>query len=286
MHTRQGIKATLKTYQLAPKKRFGQNFLVNQQVVDAILAKACPASDDTIIELGVGLGSMTIPLAAMVHRVIGLEIDSGLVRWHEEQQDLPDNVTLIHEDLLKSDFRRLAEESGGRLRIIANLPYSISNPLLFKLLENKDIMDYAVLMLQKEVAERLIAVPSTKEYGVLSVLLGACATVEPLMKIGPEQFYPRPKVDSLVVKITFNPLPEHIKKLPDYDMVLLKSLVKGVFGQRRKTLLNALAATGIKNLSKDEVRQVLADAGLVESRRPDQLTVAEYIGLSRKLSEA
>jgi len=285
MYTRQGIRDVLENNQLAPKKKFGQNFLVNQQIVQAILHRANPAPEDTIIELGVGLGSMTIPLAARVKKVIGIEIDSGLVRWHAEEHDLPDNVTLIHEDLLKSDFPLLAAQNGGRLKIIANLPYSISNPLLFKLLDNKDIMDSAVLMLQKEVAERLIAAPSTKAYGVLSVLLGACTTVESLMKIGPEQFHPRPKVDSLVVKITFNPLPKQLKQLPDYDMKLLKALVKGAFGQRRKTLLNSLHATGIKNLGKDEVRQVLVEAGLAESRRPDQLTVAEYINLSRIYGE-
>ncbi|NOX25874.1 MAG: ribosomal RNA small subunit methyltransferase A [Deltaproteobacteria bacterium] len=281
IYTRQEIKAALHKNKLAPNKRLGQNFLVSSQIVEAILARACPDPDDTIIELGVGLGSMTIPLAAMVKNVIGIEIDAGLVRWHREHKDLPENVTLLHEDLLQSDFRRLAMENGGRLKIIANLPYSISNPLLFKLLEHKDIMDYAVLMLQKEVADRLSAAASTKEYGVLSVLIGSCAAVQPLMKIGPEQFHPRPKVDSRVVRITFRPLPEQIEQLPVYDMKLLKALVKGAFGQRRKTLLNALAATGIKNLNKDDIRRVLAVAGLAESKRPDQLTVPEYVNLCR-----
>jgi len=176
-------------------------------------------------------------------------------------------------------------ESGGRLKIIANLPYSISNPLLFKLLACKDIMDYAVLMLQKEVAQRLSAHPGTKEYGVLSVLLGSCAEVETLLKIGPEQFHPRPKVDSLLVRITFNPPSKLVRQLPTHDIKLLKAIVKGAFGQRRKTLVNALAATGIAQLDKEGIRRILSVVGLEESRRPDQLTVSEYINLARAYAE-
>lgn len=285
MHTRRGIRTTLKEQKLAPKKRLGQNFLVNPQVVQDILARARPAADDTIVELGVGLGSMTLPLAKMVKRVIGIEIDAGLVRWHQEQADLPANVSLVHEDLLKSDFKGLAMECGGRLKIIANLPYSISNPLLFKLIECKDFMDSAVLMLQKEVAQRLTAQPGTKEYGVLSVLLGSCASIEMLLKIGPEQFHPRPKVDSLVVRISFNPPAGQLRQLPPHNIKLLKAIVKGAFGQRRKTLLNALFATGIGQLDKEGIRHILSAAGLAESRRPDQLTVDEYINLARAYAE-
>jgi len=273
------IKNTLQDNNLAPKKRFGQNFLVHRQMVEAILNRAAPEANDTILELGVGLGAMTIPLAARVKGVIGLEIDSGLVRWHEEEGDLPANVSLRHEDLLDSDFRQLAVECGGRLRIIANLPYSISNPLLFKLLDCHEVVDYAVLMLQKEVAERISAQPATKEYGVLSVLLGSCAVVEPLLKIGPENFHPRPKVDSMVVRIRFNPPSAEIKALPAHSLKILKMLVKAAFGKRRKTLLNAL--TGAGGRDKSAVRLILDKAGISEQRRPDQLTVREYIELAR-----
>ena len=272
------IKSTLRDNNLAPKKRFGQNFLVQRQMVEAILNRAAPKADDTILELGVGLGAMTIPLAARVKGVIGLEIDSGLVRWHEEEGDLPANVSLRHEDLLESDFRQLAAECGGRLRIIANLPYSISNPLLFKLLDCHEVVDYAVLMLQKEVAERISAPPATREYGVLSVLLGSCALMEPLLKIGPENFHPRPKVDSMVVRIKFNPPSAEIKALPAHSLKILKMLVKAAFGKRRKTLLNAL--TGAGGRDKSAVRLILHKAGISEQRRPDQLTIREYIKLA------
>lgn len=281
MPTRHNIKTILKDQQLAPSKRFGQNFLVNEQIVEAILDRAAPGPEDTIIEFGVGLGSLTIPLARRVKRVIGIEIDSGLVRWHEEQGTLPAHVTLLHEDLLKTDFSRLAAESGGPLKIIANLPYSISNPLLFKLIDQKEHIASAVLMLQKEVAERLVARPRTKAYGVLSVLLGACASLEALLKVGPEQFHPRPKVDSMVVRIRFQPLPEAVADWQGFSPALLKALVKGAFQQRRKTIVNALSSAAVGTSDKEVISRRLNRAGIEVSRRADQITVGEYIALSR-----
>lgn len=281
MPTRSTIKTILKDQQLAPKKRFGQNFLVNEQVVESILNRAAPDKEDTIIEFGVGLGSLTIPLARRVKRVIGIEIDSGIVQWHEEQGTLPDNVSLIHEDLLKTDLGRLATEIGGPLKIIANLPYSISNPVLFKLIENKEHLASAVIMLQKEVADRLCAQPRTKEYGVLSVLLGACATIEPLLKIGPEHFHPRPKVDSMVIRITFQKKPFPAGTEGTWSSALLKSLVKAAFQQRRKTIVNALASVAVGTSDKEIISQHLQRAGIAPTRRPDQLSVQEYIALSQ-----
>ena len=281
MPSREGIKSILRENQLAPSKRFGQNFLVNEQVVDTLLDRAAPGAEDTIVEFGVGLGSLTLPLARRVKRVIGIEIDAGIVQWHEEQRLLPPHVTLRHEDLLHTDLAALAAECGGPLKIIANLPYSISNPLLFKLIDHKEHLHSAVLMLQKEVAERLVAPPRTKEYGVLSVLLGSCATVKTLLKVGPEQFHPRPKVDSLVVRITFQPVPPVVADLQDFSPPLLKALVKGAFQQRRKTIVNALAACAVGNGEKEIICQHLHTAGIDLQRRADQITVQEYIALSK-----
>lgn len=278
MHTRSKLKSILYERKLAPKKSLGQNFLVNPQTVETLLDKAAPKSSDTIIELGVGLGSMTIPLSNRVAKVIGIEIDSGIVRMHREKDDLPDNVTLIHEDLLKSDFNELAVRSGGALKIIANLPYSISNPLIFKLIAHRKIIDSAVLMLQKEVAQRLIAKPRTKEYGVLSVLLATCATVESLMKVGPEQFHPKPKVDSQVVRINFKKTT--LQPEDNYDFALLTAIVKGAFQQRRKTLLNALSSAAINGLPKKTILSVLHNAHIDPKIRPDQLSLDEYITLT------
>jgi 16S rRNA (adenine1518-N6/adenine1519-N6)-dimethyltransferase len=199
------IKEILKQQRLAPKKRFGQNFLINQNISEKIVRLAGISPDDTIIELGVGFGALTSILAANCKKVIGLEIDSGIIRYHMEQGSLPDNVTLVHQDILRADFGKLAKEAGGRIKILANLPYSISNPLLFKLTLQMDNIEWAVLMLQKEVAQRLTADMSTKDYGILTIRMAACASVEKLLDLGPQHFHPRPKVDSQVVKITFHP---------------------------------------------------------------------------------
>jgi 16S rRNA (adenine1518-N6/adenine1519-N6)-dimethyltransferase len=285
MTTRSSTRTILKDRKLAPKKKLGQNFLVNKVIIEQIIAKANPKSDDSIIEFGVGLGAMTIPLAQIVKRVIGLEIDAGIVAFHQETSTLPENVTLIHTDILKHDFNQLTKECGGLLKIIANLPYSISNPLLFKLIEHLDIMGSAVLMLQKEVGLRLTASPGTKEYGVLSVLLGACASVKKLMVLGPDHFHPRPKVDSVVVKIVFHPVPDQVSALPEYDPLILKKVVKAAFQQRRKTLVNSLSSTAFSAQGKDKTKNIIIASGLAPTIRPDQISVHEYINLANEFKK-
>jgi len=283
MNSRIDIKKILRNRKLAPSKKRGQNFLVNPATAEAIVSRAGVTSDDTIVELGVGLGSLTFPLASRAGKVLGIELDKGIIAWHEAEKILPANVDLVHQDLLRADFRELAELSGGPLKIIANLPYSISNPLIFKLIENRDVMKYAVLMLQKEVGQRLKAVPGTKEYGVLSVLLGAYASVEVLMEVGPGQFHPRPKVDSVVVKITFQPAAENIRNLPDHDYGMLKKLVNAAFQQRRKTLLNSLSAASIPGLNKETLLGILPKIGIDPKIRPERLTTEDFVRLSNAI---
>nr|MBF0221878.1 ribosomal RNA small subunit methyltransferase A [Desulfobulbaceae bacterium] len=278
------IKEILKDQNLAPKKRFGQNFLIHEQTIETILDRAAPGKEDIIVEFGVGLGSLTLPLARRVKKVIGIEIDAGIVRWHREQNTLPDNVELIHQDLLKSDFSKLASSTGGPLKIIANLPYSISNPVIFKLIEDIEYIHSATLMLQKEVADRLCASPRTKAYGVLSVILGTCAEIKPLLKIGPGQFHPRPKVDSVVVKISFLPVSDRVKCLPLFERKIFTTIVKNAFQQRRKTLLNALSSASINNTTKADVIEILHGAGIEQSIRPDQLSPEQYIQIAQSYS--
>jgi len=273
-------KTLLKGKRLAPHRQLGQNFLIHQATAEKIVRLAGVTPDDVILELGVGFGALTQPLAAIARQVIGLELDSGIITWHSEQQDLPPNVTLRHQDLLKADFGAISDESGGRLKIIANLPYSVSNPLLFKLIENQEIMEWAVLMLQKEVADRLIARAGTKEYGILSILLATCATVEPLMKVGPGQFHPRPKVDSAVVRIRFNPRPARAAELPTHDAGLLRLIVRGSFQQRRKNLLNSLSNTIALGLTKEQTGLVLAAAAIPTATRPEQLHLEDFVRLT------
>ena len=281
----QQTKSILQNRRLAPHKKLGQNFLVHRHTAERIVELAGPAKDDIIIEVGVGLGALTNPIAAKAREVIGIEADSGIVQLHTEEHDLADNVTLIHADILKVNLVELAEQCGGPLKIIANLPYSISSPFLFRLLDHRQRVDWAVVMLQKEVAQRLMATPGTKEYGVPSVLFAGCATIEPLMQVKPAEFHPRPKVDSMVIRIRFQPPPERIKALPAFDWPMLKKIVRGCFGQRRKTLLNGLAASGL-GFDKKQLAILIDKAGLDPSVRAEQLSLEQFVQLSNSVSGA
>lgn len=274
------IKTVLKDKKLAPNRQLGQNFLVHKATAEKIVRLAGVTPADMILELGVGFGALTKPIAATAKQVIGLELDSGLVAWHAAEKDLPTNVTLIHQDLLKADFHELAAQTGAKLKILANLPYSVSNPLLFKLIESQASVEWAVLMLQKEVVDRLIAPAGTKEYGILPILMSTCAAVELLMKVGPAQFHPRPKVDSAVVRIRFSPKPERAQLLPPHDHELLRKIVRGAFQQRRKTLLNSLSATEALGLSKENTAALLAAAAIPTAIRPEQLTIEDFVRLA------
>ena len=280
------IKEILKQQKLAPKKRFGQNFLINKNISEKIVRLAGIHPDDTIIELGVGFGALTSHLAKNCKKVIGLEIDSGIIRWHKEEGNLPDNVILLHQDILQADFSRLADEAEGRIKIIANLPYSISNPLLFKLTLHRDEMEWAVLMLQKEVAQRLTAKTGTKDYGILTVRMAACATTQKLLDLGPQHFHPRPKVDSQVVRITFYPKPERAEILPDYDYSLFRIIVDAAFQQRRKTLVNALSSSRLLAFDKENIEAALIQLKLDRKIRGERLQVEDFVALTNILQHS
>lgn len=279
---------TLKSNQLAPKKRFGQNFLVHKGTAEAIVRAGKVASTDIILEVGVGLGALTVPLASMAQHVFGYEIDSGIIRYHEEQGDLPDNVTLVHQDILTADFQAIAQQCGGKLKILANLPYSISNPFIFKLIDNASLISTATIMLQKEVADRLMAAPNTKDYGVPTVLLASCASVHKLMTLGPGEFHPRPKIDSAVVRIDFSKPPEYSAEEKKYDFALFRHLVRTTFNQRRKTILNTLSGANLfadranqdKAINKEITLLAIEQANLQPTARPETLTCADFIHLA------
>ena len=279
------IKEILQQQNIAPKKRFGQNFLINQNIAAKIVRLAGIRLDDTIIELGVGFGALTVHLASACKKVIGLEIDSGIIRFHRDEGSLPENVTLMHRDILQADFEKLAADTGARLKIVANLPYAITNPLLFKLIENREIIEWAVLMLQKEVALRLTAKTGSKDYGILSVRMAACASVNKLLDLGPQHFHPRPKVDSQVVRITFFPIPDRAAALTAFDHYLFKRIVDAAFQQRRKTLINSLSASSIVGINKIKLENILAELKLDSRIRGERLTVEEFVALTRLMQK-
>lgn len=261
------VKNTLADHRLAPSKRLGQNFLIHRSTAEAIVTAAGFAADDRVIEVGVGLGALTIPLAGAVAAVTGIEIDQGLVRYHRDQQILPANVTLLHGDILRLDLSVLQGPATGRLKMIANLPYSISNPFIFRLIELRESIDQVVVMLQKEVADRLHARPKTKSYGIPTVLLGCCARVERLMTLDRSQFHPRPKIDSQVIRIRF------FQPQPDNHLFHnVQHLVRAAFANRRKTLLNnLLAAAGSRGAQPERGSTDTRDARKRFSRAIESL---------------
>jgi 16S rRNA (adenine1518-N6/adenine1519-N6)-dimethyltransferase len=278
----------LKGNRLAPKKRFGQNFLVHKATAEAIVRAGKVGDTDIILEVGVGLGALTLPLAEAAQHVFGYEIDSGIIRYHKDENDLPGNVTLIHQDILTADFQEIAQKCGGSLKIVANLPYSISNPFIFKLIDNASLINTVTVMLQKEVAERLMARPGTKDYGVPTVLLASCASVHKLMTLKPGEFHPRPKVDSVVVSIDFSRAKQHPIDNSRYNFALFRQLVRATFNQRRKTILNTLSGAGLfynsaeldKTANKERTLQAIKEADLLPNARPETLTVDDFIKLA------
>lgn len=281
-------KSTLNRHGLAPSKKRGQNFLVNPRTAETIVELADLSPQDKVIEVGVGLGALTLPLAHKVHQVIGLELDKGIIRYHKREQILPDNVLLIHGDILKIDFSRFAKQIGDELKIIANLPYSISNQFIFKIIENKSYITQVVVMLQKEVADRLAARPDCKEYGIPTILLGSCAQIIKLMTLKPAEFHPRPKIDSVVLRISFD------KEQDDsYRYSHFQKIVRTAFSNRRKMLVNNLASAVIfpKQASatrvelKKQATALIIDAGLHPGMRAEALSIKDFQKLTKTFEE-
>jgi len=286
--SKQQTRQALEANKLAPKKKFGQNFLVHKHTAEAIVHAGDINSTDMVVEVGVGLGALTQPLAARAKEVFGFEIDNGIIRYHQEKQDLPDNVRLIHQDILKADFNEISELCGGPIIIMANLPYSISNPFIFKLVDSAPQLNRATIMLQKEVADRLTASPNTKDYGVPTILLGSCAKVKKVLTLGPEEFHPRPKVDSVVIRIDFADYKPKDGPYPAHDVDLFKRIVRTTFNQRRKTILNTLGNLNLpgenvpvlKNVPKTELEMYIQGAGIDPAARPESLTPRDFINLA------
>lgn len=273
---------------LAPSKKRGQNFLKHRSTALQIVAKADFSEEDHIVEVGVGLGALTQCLAEQVTGVTGIEIDRGIVAYLQQTDTLPDNVNLLHEDILKSDFSLLHQGIGTPLKIISNLPYSISNPFIFKLIDNRTLIDRVVILLQKEMALRLTALPHNKDYGIPSVLLQSCADVRQLMQVGAAEFHPRPKVDSLLIEIRFDP-----RRISDDQFKTLRDTVRAAFSSRRKTLLNNLMAslpadlcgTTDKSQKREFILNRLEAAGLKSDIRAENITIAEFRLLARRLHD-
>jgi len=257
-----------------PRKRFGQHFL-EQAWVDKLIAAVAPAADDTFLEIGPGRGALTRTLAARVARIVAVEIDRDLAAVLPSR--VPANVHVVTGDFLDIDLQALLRDEAAPLRVIGNLPYNISSPILFRLLaaadEGRRFRD-ATLMLQKEVADRIVATAGAAGYGTLAVQVGLLADVNRLLTLPPGAFRPPPKVTSAVVRLRFRPPAAEVG-----DPAAFERVVRGVFLQRRKTLLNALKP--VADSFGRSAAQVLDRAGLDPSRRPETLDVHEMARLAR-----
>lgn len=271
----------LAAYNLHPKKQFGQNFLSDPSFAKTITTLSKITSEDVVLEIGAGLGALTIPIAQTAKKVYAIEKDRlliGLLKTEILANRLS-NVELMEENILKFDINRLAENIGHKILIIGNLPYNISSQIIVKLIKSRSVVTRAIFMFQKELAQRITAQPGCKDYGRLTVMLGYCAKIKKLADVKAHLFFPKPKVDSQLLEIRFL---ETIK-YPANDEALLSRVIKGAFGQRRKTLKNALAGSEL-NIDAKTAQNILDKAGIDPSRRAETLTISQFVTLSNVFS--
>ena len=273
------IQKELREHGLVPRKRWGQHFLVDRNILNKVVRTAQIGKEDHVLEVGPGLGEMTLLLSRQARRVIAVEIDPRLVAILREKTASYSNIEIIEEDILKLDFKQLLRPDGLPIKVVANLPYQISTPLLFRFIESREIFSTLTLMLQREVAERLVASPGGKAYGPLSVSVQVVSGLSIRFFIKPAAFYPPPKVESAVVQLVWRERP-----LVDLsEETWLHRVVRACFGYRRKTLINALKHSDLPLPPSPEEK--MERIGIDPRRRPETLTIQEFIRLARALRD-
>jgi 16S rRNA (adenine1518-N6/adenine1519-N6)-dimethyltransferase len=276
-------KIILRRLGLRPRKAWGQHFLLHPHQAQRIVAALDLKGQETVVEIGPGLGALTVFLAQEAGKVVALERDPALARYLEEEL-FPENprVQILSQDALTFDFRECRGEAGGPLAVAGNLPYQITSPLLFKLMDEKPAINQAVLMMQQEVGDRLLSPPGTKDYGILSVLIQYHFSLERLFSLGPGNFFPPPQVDSVVLRLT----PREAAP-PARDEVLFSRVVKAAFAHRRKTLNNTLVSKAADyGLAPEKLRAIFAALDIDPGRRGETLNVAQFVALSNAIGRA
>lgn len=261
---------------MRPKKSLSQNFLVNDRAAKRIVDSLNIEEADTVLEIGAGKGALTKYLVKKAKKVIAIEIDEGLCRYLERTFPEKNNLVLVNKDVLKIDFRRLTGQKD-HFKLIGNLPYQITSPLLSLLVENRKFIEMSVLMVQKEVAKRICAQPGSRDWSPLSISVQLYSEVKTLFNLKPTSFFPPPKVESSVIEIIFLERPEVLVK----DEGLFFSVIRSTFGQRRKMILNSLSAN--LNLPKRELEFILGKVKIDPKRRPETLSIQEFADLSSAL---
>ena len=271
-------RVLLDRYGLRAKKSFGQNFLVSERALRAIADAAVSADDDWIVEIGAGLGTLTARIAERVTagKVIALEPDPDMIRVLRAELGAVDNLEIEQVDALRYDLRAAAS-LGKHITVCGNLPYHLASQLIFKVIEARDVIRFAVFMIQKEMADRIVAKPGTKEYGALGVMVRTYCDVSTVIKVGAGSFVPAPKIDSTVIKLV--PLPNAQPRVPIASPAHYSQVVHAAFGQRRKTLRNALRA----HWDDEHVDAAFAATQLDGGRRGETLDIAEFGRLAEAL---
>lgn len=273
----------LQKYNFAFQKRFGQNFLIDTHVLEKIIDSAHITKDDFVLEIGPGIGTMTQYLAESAREVAAVEIDNTLIPILQDTLKDWDNVTVIHNDILKVDIRQLAlEKNGGKpIKVVANLPYYITTPIIMGLFENQVPIDSITIMVQKEVADRMQVGPGTKDYGALSLAVQYYAKPQIVANVPPNCFMPRPKVGSAVIRLErYEKPPVEVK-----NEKLMFRLIRASFNQRRKTLVNGLKNSPEISYTKEQIEKALEACGLPLNIRGEALTLEQFAQLANAFEE-
>lgn len=273
----------LQKYHFVFQKRFGQNFLIDTHVLEKIISASEITKEDFVLEIGPGIGTMTQYLADAAREVTAVEIDDALIPILKDTLKEWDNVSVIHGDILKTDINKIAnEKNGGKpIKVVANLPYYITTPIIMGLFENEVPIESITIMVQKEVADRMQVGPGTKDYGALSLAVQYYAKPQIVANVPPNCFMPRPNVGSAVIKLT-----RHQEKPVDVkDEKLMFRLIRASFNQRRKTLVNGLKNSSELNYSKEEIEQALNKCELNLNIRGEALTLEQFAALANAFTD-
>jgi 16S rRNA (adenine1518-N6/adenine1519-N6)-dimethyltransferase len=273
-------KGIINHYGIKPNKKLGQSFLLDQNVFEKIVAAANINEEDIVVEIGAGTGVLTELLASIARRIIAVELDRNLVEILKDKFAVHKNTEIYSGDALKFDFNSMLNIYNGKVKVIGNVPYNISSPLIFHLLSSRQAIDSFILMLQKEVVQRFVAKPSCKDYGIPSVLIQMFATVEKIFNVSSGCFYPRPKVESAVIKGTFLAKP----RVDLSNEAFFAQLVKTSFAFRRKMLINNLKHSKLlAAVPEDSLSEIISAAGIDPNCRGEVLSVEEFGKLSNLL---
>ncbi|OUN30481.1 MULTISPECIES: 16S rRNA (adenine(1518)-N(6)/adenine(1519)-N(6))-dimethyltransferase RsmA [unclassified Blautia] len=273
----------LQKYDFVFQKKYGQNFLIDTHVLDKIINAAEITEEDFVLEIGPGIGTMTQYLASRAREVFAVEIDRALIPILEDTLSDFKNVTILNEDILKVDIRKLAEEhnQGKPIKVVANLPYYITTPIIMGLFEEKVPVESITVMVQKEVADRMQTGPGSKDYGALSLAVQYYASPYIVANVPPNCFMPRPKVGSAVIRLSRHEKPPVEVK----DSSLMFRIIRASFNQRRKTLVNGLKNAGDLDFTKEQIEKAVSDCGFPAGVRGEALTLENFAALANRLLE-